>query len=218
MKNKFMNKNDIKKNEPKSLNEYFTEFKKLMEHDRIWIELENNININIKTDYKFFIHMIGIEKIPVYKKLRIDELLKKIENEEITFLEISKKIKATILKNRDRKQEMRYVENKIKGLKKIKEINKDMLIKIFHNFLIDNKRHIFENIPHDFFWYHSDGKCVFGFLLKNFENKPYALQNFCCFKSFVLISCEEFNNILNSKNFHKNKYCIKKINYMKKKK
>lgn len=44
----------------KTLKEYFLEYKTMMNCDRLWLICSDNTNINIKTDYKFFAHLIGI--------------------------------------------------------------------------------------------------------------------------------------------------------------
>lgn len=192
----------------KTLKQYYLEFKEMMNCNRIWFTLDDNSSVNIKADYKFFIHMIGIQKIPFYKKADIKSLIKKIESEEITFDVIKKRIKAVNLKNKNLKQSMKFLSYKLLGLQFFKSLDINTLIKNLPFFSFDDMKlkKIFLQVHADLFWFNKsyDGQ-VLGFLLSKFKNGKYKLENFCCLKSFIYF--KHSNCCLKNKNCK----CLKKI-------
>ncbi|MDE6082735.1 MAG: hypothetical protein K2F52_02535, partial [Malacoplasma sp.] len=108
-------------NNEKSLKDYFSEFEELSNCKRIWISCkdgEKNIDVNLKIPVNFFIHLIGIQKLPMFKKIKNEQLINKIKKEKITFKTISKSIKS-LKKKKKNMNEIRNVNSKIKGLKNI---------------------------------------------------------------------------------------------------
>lgn len=84
--------------------------------------------------------MIGIQKIPFYKKADIKSLIKKIESEEITFDVIKKRIKAVNLKNKNLKQSMKFLSYKLLGLQFFKSLDINTLIKNLPFFSFDDMK------------------------------------------------------------------------------
>lgn len=182
-----MSKNQTTNNS-KSLKEYFLEFKKISTNKRIWLILDDNTNVNIKLDYKFFIHMIGIQKIPIYRNLSINQLIKKIINEQITFTTINKNIRTAKLKDKNNKHNLMFVKNKITGLKLLSKIDINSLVFYFPFFSFDknNINKSFINFQSDFMWFNVKNNTILGFLLAKIDGKN-NFDNYCYFKSFVLI-------------------------------
>lgn len=196
---------------PKTLKQYYLEFKEMMNCNRIWFTLNDNSSVNIKADYKFFIHMIGMQKIPFYKKADIKSLIKKIESEEITFDVIKKRIKAVNLKNKNLKQSMKFLSYKLLGLQFFKSFDINALIKNLPFFSFDsrNLKKAFSQVNADIFWFSDEEGYVLGFLLSKFKNRRYRLENFCCLKSFIYF--KHNNCCLKNKNCDCSKKTLLKI-------
>lgn len=185
---------DKKNKHGKSLKDYFLEFKKLAEYKKVWlISRKNNKykNINIKVNKEFFIHMIGLQKLPIYKCIKNNKLVERIEKEIIDFDSIYRAIKSLKKTRKDLKIEIKHVLSKIEGLKNIESFLPEKIFKEFNLVIFDNKI-LKRNFP-----YIKSEIC----LLKRNLNKLFLLhlsfinntksikknKKLCYFKSFTFL-------------------------------
>lgn len=127
----------------KSLKNYFLEFKKLAEYNRIWITTDHEDqykNINLKVDQNFFIHLIGLQKLPMYTNVKNQKIIQKINNGTINFSSIEKNLRSLKITSKgNTKQDARYVDMKIKGLKNIKSLDPSKIFNEFNLVIFESK-------------------------------------------------------------------------------
>ncbi|MDE5767030.1 MAG: hypothetical protein K2H56_00630, partial [Malacoplasma sp.] len=154
-------------NNEKSLKVYFSEFEKLSNCKRIWISCkddEKNIYVNLKIPVNFFIHLIGIQKLPMFKKIKNEHLINKIKKEKINFETITNSIKS-LKKKKKNVNEIRNVNSKIIGLRNINSFEFEKIFKDF-NYVSFNK-----NIIKKIFPFTSCDLC----LIKKINNDEFIL-------------------------------------------
>lgn len=139
--------NNVK--QEKSLKDYFLEFKKLAGYSWIWLVTNHEKdykNINLYSYQNFFVHLIGLRKLPMHAHVKTKKIIERINKEIISFSSIRKDIKSLKNTRKNLNEKIKYVNLKIKGLKNIKSLDPQEIFEEF-NLIIFESEKLKEHFP-----------------------------------------------------------------------